>query len=219
MKSDLHIHSSCSDHSTATLEQIMARCLEEGLGCIAVTDHTTVDGARRLKDMAPFKVIIGQEVMTLDGEITGLFIEEPLAQHRPLAETVAEIRSQSGLVYIPHPCELIRFKKRLDHGALSEVIDQVDVIETFNARATIGLFNDRALALAERYGSHRGAGSDAHSAAEIGRAFVSMPDFENVDGFLDALSRGTINGSRSGLWVHIATLARKALIRLGSESP
>jgi predicted metal-dependent phosphoesterase TrpH len=222
MKVDLHVHSDYSDHSTATLDQIISKCLASGIGCIAVTDHTTVEGGTRLKEIAPFKVIVGHEVLTREGEITGLFVCETLEPNRPLGDTVAEIKSQGGLVYVPHPCERLRFKPPLRLAALVEVIDHVDIVEVFNARATLSRFNKAAEELARSWGIPGAAGSDAHSADEIGMAYVEMHDWLTSGDFLAALMAGRIEGAYSGWRVHARTVAlklRKRITRGASRGP
>jgi predicted metal-dependent phosphoesterase TrpH len=213
MKADLHVHSIYSEHSTATLDDIVQRSLDEGLDCVAVTDHRTIEGAKELKKIASFEVIIGQEVMTKHGEITGLFLRHTLEPHMSLIDTISAIKAQGGLVYVPHPFERVRFKRSLKIETLTNLLHDVDIIETFNSRTTLQRFNTKAEAFADRYGCLKAAGSDAHSAVEIGRAFVVMPDFRTSAEFLQALQDGTVHGERSGLRVHVKTMAVKLWLR------
>lgn len=209
MKADLHVHSSFSKHSTASLDQIIRRCMAERIDCVGITDHRTIEGAEELKRIAAFEVIIGQEVMTREGEITGLFLEESLQPGLSLEETVAAIKAQGGLVYVPHPFERMRVKRTLDLSALLPIIDEVDIIETFNSRATFKRYNDAAEQLAARYRRLKGAGSDAHTAEEIGRAFVIMPPFATKEEFVKSLEQGDFHGERSPWTVHLKTIALK----------
>ena len=62
------------------------------------------------------KVIVAEEVKTADqGEVIGLFIEEKIPRGLTLAETVAEIKRQGGLVYVPHPFDRMHSVPDYEH--------------------------------------------------------------------------------------------------------
>src|SRR6185437_7604547 len=50
---------------------------------LAITHHNTIAGALELRERASFPVIVGQEIDTADGELIGLFLEEPVAAGLP----------------------------------------------------------------------------------------------------------------------------------------
>ena len=103
------------------------------------------------------KVIVGEEVKTAEqGEVIGLFVEEKIPRGMSLAETVAEIRRQGGVVYVPHPFD--RLHSVPDYEHLLKVLDDVDAIEVFNPRVAIGAFNDEAAALRRQVPDRRGRG-------------------------------------------------------------
>ena len=109
-----------------------------GLGAIAVTDHNEISGALEAQRARPsgIKVIVGEEVKTADqGEVIGLFIEEQIPRGMTLQETIAEIKRQGGLVYVPHPFD--RMHAVPDYEHLLAVLDDVDAIEVFNPRVAI----------------------------------------------------------------------------------
>jgi len=111
----------------------------------------------------------------------------------PLAEVVARIRAQGGLVYVPHPFDLQRSSLGPVLPGLCERGD-VDVVEVFNAKIADRTLNDRAAAVAAAYGLPGGAGSDAHDADGVGAAWLEMPDFDGPAGFLAALPHARITG-------------------------
>ena len=81
-----------------------------------------------------------------------------------------------------------------------------EVVEVFNARLHPGRRNEPARALAARHGSLQGAGSDAHTVREVGRAWVDVPPFGHGSGaFLAALRSGVIHGTSSSHSVHLAS--------------
>jgi len=201
------------------LERIAERCLQRGINCIAVADHNTIAGAFRLKEIAPFKVIVAEVILTLVGEIMGLFLSEAVPPALSPQETISRIRDQGGLVAIPHP-----FGRSVPwhHNVLvsPEVLSQVDIIEAFNSRTPLSGSTRRAAMLAKEQGKAASAGSDAHTLAEIGRAYVQMPDFSGPEDFLASLAQGQIVGRKSSYLAHFASTWAKTRRRIsGSPYP
>ena len=169
---DLHMHTDHSHDCATPVEVLLATAREQGLGAIAVTDHNEISGAlearRQAANRAPptppappgrasVKVIVGEEVKTADqGEVIGLFIEEKIPRGLTLQETVAEIKRQGGLVYVPHPFD--RMHSVPDYEHLLTILDDVDAIEVFNPRVAIGAFNEEAVRFAAKYRIVAGAG-------------------------------------------------------------
>jgi predicted metal-dependent phosphoesterase TrpH len=200
------------------LEQIVKRCLKLGINCVAVADHNTIAGALRLREIAPFKVIVAEEILTPVGEIMGLFLSEAVPRGLSPQETISRIRSQGGLVAIPHP-----FGRSLPWNTnmltSTEVLSHVDIIETFNSRTPFSNNIARARKLAREQGKAASAGSDAHTINEIGRAYVEMPEFDGPLEFLDSLAQGKIFGQKSSYLAHFAsTWARIRKRILGDSS-
>ena len=108
IKADFHMHTHFSPDSETPPEKLVARCVEVGLSCIAVTDHNTIEGALEVERIAPFMVIVGEEVASSDGEITGLFLKEPVPKGLSPQETARRIKDQGGLVSLPHPFDRFR---------------------------------------------------------------------------------------------------------------
>lgn len=208
IKVDLHVHTSYSADSLTLLEHVVLYARRRGLGAVAITDHNTIQGALRLRRTSGFPIIVGEEVLTTRGEICGLFLENEIPAGLSPRETVRRIREQNGIVYIPHPMDRFR-GSALEPAALLEVIHDVDAIEVLNARNTLAADNRLATELAERYHLLATAGSDAHHALEIGRAYVEMPAFADRDGFLASLAQGTARGHLSWPLVHVASTYAK----------
>ena len=215
LKVDLHTHTHFSPDSEATPEAVVARCLEVGLGCIAVTDHNTIDGALAVQRLAPFPIIVGEEIRSADGEIAGLFLQEPVPPGLPAAETARLIKAQGGLVSIPHPFD--RFRRAvIGEAGLREVLPYTDIVEVFNARNTFRSSDRRAAELAQRHGLLRSAVSDAHTPYELGRAYVEMREFDGTpDDFIAALGEGRPAGRRTTPLIHCLTTLTKLKRRLG----
>ena len=107
-RADFHIHTEHSPDSTLPVRSLVRRCQAKGLGLIAVTDHNSLDGALEAREVADFPVIVGEEVTTADGELTGLFLTEPIPRGLSALETARRIKGQGGLVSIPHPFDVFR---------------------------------------------------------------------------------------------------------------
>jgi predicted metal-dependent phosphoesterase TrpH len=190
---DLHMHTDHSYDCATPVEVLLASAREQGLGAIAVTDHNEISGALEARAQAaaasaqpPVKVIVGEEVKTAsEGEVIGLFIEERIPRGLSLAETIAEIRRQGGVVYVPHPFD--RMHAVPDYEHLLEILDDVDAIEVFNPRVAIGAFNEEAVRFAAKYRLLAGAGSDSHVAQGLGSVRIRMRDFDGPDEFLASL--------------------------------
>jgi predicted metal-dependent phosphoesterase TrpH len=210
---DLHIHTCYSEDSLMTLDEVVEAALARGLGALAITDHDAIEGALTLSRMAPFPVIVGEEVDVGDGEIIGLFLQELIPPKLGAVETIARIRAQSGLVYIPHPFDNHRYP--LPEPVLRSLLHDVDAIEVLNARVTVPALNERAARFARDHAVPCGAGSDAHTPGEIGRAYVEMEPFVDRDSFLNSLARGRIGGRESGRHVHLFSTWAKMWKRTG----
>jgi len=214
IKVDLHVHTCYSPDSLTSLENVITMSVRRGLGALAITDHNSIEGALVLRGMAPFPIVVGEEIDTSEGEITGLFLEEPIPRGLTPAETVARIKEQGGLVYVPHPFDLQR-RHRLRESALRSILDDVDIFEVLNARVLWPAHNARARRFAQTHGLLMGAGSDAHTPLEIGRAYVEMAPFTNRDSFLDSLAAARVRGMLSGPHVHLFSTWAKAAKREG----
>ncbi|HEX2922869.1 MAG TPA: PHP-associated domain-containing protein [Chloroflexota bacterium] len=208
LKCDLHLHSFISSDGIMSLDTIIQTCLRRGVNCIALTDHNRFGNALELQRRAPFTVIPGEEIKTTEGEIIGLFLEREIPRGLTPRETVAEIRRQGGVVYIPHPFDRIR-KSVLARRALMEIVDDVDVIEVLNARISFKADVEEARQFALQHDILQGAGSDSHVWWELGNAYVEMPEFEGRDGFLVSLAKGTVRGKLSSPAVHLASSFNK----------
>jgi predicted metal-dependent phosphoesterase TrpH len=204
LKADLHIHTKYSMDCQTPLEKIVERCQELGINCIAIADHGTAEGALEMQKIAPFKVIVAEEIMTTEGEIMGMFLKETIKSEADSRitpqEAVRRIREQGGLVNIPHPFETFR-GSALKEKALDEIVKDIDLVEVLNSRSLFPKNSNKAKAFAVKHGLPGSAGSDAHVPDQIGKAYIEMDDFSNKEEFMRAVVRGMIMGERSGLYV------------------
>jgi PHP domain len=191
---DLHMHTDHSSDCATPVDVLLASARAAGLGAIAVTDHNEISGALDARAKAAefgVKVIVAEEVKTADqGEVIGLFIEEKIPRGMTLDETIAAIRAQGGLVYVPHPFDRLHAVPDYEH--LLAVVEDLDALEVFNARVAISAFNEEAVRFAAKYRIVGGAGSDAHVPQGLGSVRIRMRDFDGPEEFLESLRAADI---------------------------
>jgi predicted metal-dependent phosphoesterase TrpH len=204
LKADLHIHTKYSLDCQTPLDKIISRCQELGINCIAIADHGTAEGGLAMQKIAPFKVIVAEEILTTEGEIMGMFLKETIPSGITPQEAVKRIREQSGLVNIPHPFETIRGSALKDR-IIDEIAQDIDLMEVLNSRSPFPANSNKAKDFALRHNIPGGAGSDAHSIYEIGNAYIEIPEFNTKEEFLKAMRQGKIYGKRSSVFVHFVS--------------
>jgi predicted metal-dependent phosphoesterase TrpH len=191
---DLHMHTEWSHDCSIPVPELLEHAEAIGLGAIAITDHNRFGGAleavARARDR-PLTVIPGEEVKTDgQGEVIGLFLEEEIPRGLSFADTIAAIKAQGGLVYLPHPFD--RLHAIPDPRTLHRHLADIDVFEVYNARLLRESFNDEALRFARKYDLTMGAGSDAHVLPGVGTGAVRMRAFNGPEEFLVSLSGAQI---------------------------
>lgn len=202
MKIDLHCHTLYSWDCITPIEAIPPRLIEQGIRVQAITDHNAIEGALALRHLVQHEypqltIIVGEEVLTSQGEIIGLFLQEHIAPHQSAAETIQQIRAQGGLVLLPHGFDPLK-KLRLQPDVRNALKNRIDIIETFNARVNRDKWNRAAAHYAEEAGAYRSSGSDAHTLRDIGGAWVEVPrmPIETPKDLLRALENGVPVGKR-----------------------
>jgi predicted metal-dependent phosphoesterase TrpH len=214
---DLHLHTNWSHDCQIPVQDLLDHAEAQGLGAIAVTDHNVFGGAREAVERARGRdlvVIPGEEVKTADqGEVIGLFLSDEIPRGLSFGETVAAIRSQGGIVYLPHPFD--RLHAIPEPVTLHRHLAEVDVLEVYNARLLFEAYNDEALRFARKYDLTMGAGSDAHVLQGVGTGAVRMRAFDGPDDFLVSLrSAQVLRRPRSLLYLQSLKWAAQAKERV-----
>jgi predicted metal-dependent phosphoesterase TrpH/glycosyltransferase involved in cell wall biosynthesis len=186
---DLHLHTSWSHDCSIDVDDLLNHAEAQGLGAIAVTDHNAIGGALEAVGRARGRrlvVIPGEEIKTAeDGEVIGLFLREEIPAGMSFGETIDAIRTQGGLVYVPHPFD--RLHAIPSPATLHRHLAEIDVFEVYNARLLFEAYNEEALRFARKYNLTPGAGSDAHVLAGVGTGAVRMRRFSGPEEFLVSL--------------------------------
>lgn len=219
---DFHVHTVYSSDSVMDYRMLVDSCRERKIDAVAIMDHDEIRGAleyRKLSrearsrgEWAP-RILVGEEVRTTHGEICGLFIEEWIQDQRHPRETMETIRGQGGLVYIPHPFDLLKMK-RLKAKELVELEDLIDIIEVFNGKPRFPGANWMARRFLEHGKFPAAAGSDAHDPNHLGAAYVEMEDFEGPGDLIDKLWGAEVFGK---MYSPLTSAFMRYMIRRGTR--
>lgn len=171
---ELHAHSQASYDSRLKLADIITACRERGIDRLALTDHHAIRGALELRALAPELVIVGEEVMTTQGELLAYFVEKEVPHGLPPLEAIARFRDQGAVISVPHPFDRWR-SGAWREADLEAILPLVDAIEVFNSRCVFPADNTRAHAFAQHHHKLRTVGSDAHYRLELGHAVLKVP--------------------------------------------
>lgn len=202
---DLHAHTRRSKDAFTAPAVFVTRAAAAGLDRVAVTDHGRLDGALAAAALDPIRIIVGEELRCQEGvDLIGLFLREEVSNGLPVAEAAAAIHAQGGVVYAPHPyAYLTRGGERA-----ARVLAVADVVEVFNARAFVPMWNRRAAEAAVAANLPAFASSDAHFPWEIGRAWTELPAFNDAASFLTAARDARPVGQRLGSpLLHVGSMA------------
>ena len=213
---DLHCHTNASFDSLADPLAVVRAAAGRGLTHLAITDHDRIEGALRARDGAPagLTVIVGEEIRTAAGDLIALFLERAVPPGRPVAETIAAVREQGGLVGVPHPFDRLRGSMGRS-AALEAMVGLVDWVEAFNARVFGGAANEQAALLARDFGLPGVAVSDAHSTLEVGVAYTALTgDPSTPAGMLAALPSAELVTGRATYFVRLNTPLAKLVQRM-----
>ncbi|MGI9027791.1 MAG: PHP domain-containing protein [Candidatus Saccharimonadales bacterium] len=174
LKLDLHTHSIASPDGGLTMRDYKQALKNKQLDYIAITDHNTIAFALLANRTLGDRIIIGEEIMTTEGEIIGLYLQRPVAAGLSPKDTIAAIRQQNGIVYIPHPFETLRSGLQL--STMERIKDHIDIVETFNGRALSKKVTQQAAAWARERGKSVAASSDAHGRLGWRKTYTLIDD-------------------------------------------
>jgi len=217
MKVEFHCHTVYSKDSLMAPESLLARCRQRGIDRVVVTDHNTIRGAARAKELDPERVIIGEEIMTTGGELLAAFVleEVPAGLHPQAA--IDRLRQQGAFISVSHPFDRFREGswRRRD---LLRILPEVDAIEVYNSRCWLPAFNQTAMAFAKEHQMAGTVGSDAHAAFELGRSVLLIDRFDDAGQLRVALRSATSILAWSPPWFHMASRYATAVKRIRAKT-
>ena len=204
LKIDMHMHSRDSFDCRSDPAELLKEAKRKGIGRIAITDHNRLGISLEMAKDFPEEIIPGEEVKTSEGvDLIGLYLSEEIPKGTSLRKTCSIIKEQGGISYLPHP--YARGKGGSGRYA-KEMGKLVDIVEVFNSRLHPVTLNSLAEELADSCSKLRGAGSDAHTVGEVGRAYVEVERHSNdPKSLLAALEFSQVRGVESSRIVHLAS--------------
>lgn len=183
-KADLHVHSIFSYDGFNKPEMIVKQASKIGLDVIAITDHDNIKGAisaQKFENKYGVEVVIGEEVLTNEGEILGLFLKEEVKPGKTLKETIKIVHDQEGIVIIPHPFSFFPLTRpaigvKLLYSLLKEKNLLPEGMEVLNSMPSAKLSSKKSRRLNEKiFNFAEVAGSDAHIEKHIGMGITLFP--------------------------------------------
>ena len=184
------------------IPRLLTTCRKKGLQRLVITDHNTIEGALQAQILDPQIFIIGEEILTRQGELLGIFVKESVPAGLSAIETVQMLRDQGSFISVSHPFDALR-KGHWNLDDLLEIIAYIDAIEVFNSRCLSPQSNQQAMDFAREHNLLATVGSDAHSLSEVGSATLTLPEFNGPASLRQALVNAQSRVRLSSLWVHI----------------
>lgn len=200
---ETHCHTNASGDCRVRPEDIVVAARRKGVDRLIITDHNSIKGALRAKEIDPELVIVGEEILTEKGELLAAFVTEEVPRDLPPLEAIRRLQEQGAFISVSHPFDPRRSGWSLRD--MEELVSLVDAIEVFNARNIRPAYNERAAAFAKLHKLPGTAGSDAHTLLEVGRATMQLPAFTDADSMRAGMAQVTYRTRSSGLWIRLAS--------------
>ena len=210
---ELHTHTAVSRDSLLAPAALVRASRAKGLGRVAVTDHNRLGGALAAHTLAPDLIILGEEIMTAQGELLGYFMREEIPGGLAPAETIARLRAQGAVISVSHPFDRLR-RGAWREADLAAILPDVDALEVFNSRCIYPEDNTRALAFAREHAKLGTVGSDAHAAIELGYAALRMAPVNTPAEFLAALAGAEHLTRLSSPFIHFVSAWAKVWTKI-----
>jgi len=201
---EFHCHTVASKDSLTRPVNLIRAARKKGLDRLIITDHNSIAGAREAQVIDPELVVVGEEIMTTQGEILAAFVQEEIPAGLSPMQTLKLLKEQGAFISVSHPFDEWR-KGGWREKDLLEIIPQVDAIEIFNSRCMDARFNQRALAFAKKHNLAGTVGSDAHATFEVGRSVVMLDPFDGAEGMRRVIRAAKYKTKLSPWWVHFVS--------------
>lgn len=203
LKVEFHCHTCYSKDSLVELEDLIATARRVGLDRVVVTDHNTIRGALKARELAPDLIIVGEEILTTQGELLAFFIEQEIPKMLEPEDAIERLRAQGAFISVSHPFDRRRYGWA--QADLERITPLVDAIEVFNSRCQVRILNRMALAYAEKHHLAGTVGSDAHTLNELGRSLLELLPFNSADELRQVLPQARAVTQLSSPFIHISS--------------
>ncbi len=217
LKVEFHCHSMASRDSLSRPIDLVATARRRGLDRLMVTDHNTIKGALEAHRLDPELVVVGEEVLTLDGELLAYYVQDEIPRGLVPEDAIHILRQQGAFISVPHPFDRGRHGWELED--LLRIIPLVDAIEVFNSRSHVPIYNDQAAAFAKAHSLAVTVGSDAHTLDEVGRSILTLPAFSSADELRQVIRQGIAVTQLSSPSVHFSSFWARVVKGFSKRAP
>jgi predicted metal-dependent phosphoesterase TrpH len=199
---EFHCHTYASKDSLTRPADLIVAARRKGIDRLIVTDHNSIAGAQDAKVIDPELVIVGEEIMTTQGEILAAFVQEEIPAGLSPQETIRQLKEQGAFISVSHPFDRLR-EGGWQGNDLLEILPLVDAIEVYNSRCMFPRFNRRAELFARKHKIAGTVGSDAHAAFEVGRSLMVLEKFQDSEELRRIIGNGIPRVNWSPPWFHL----------------
>ncbi len=203
LKAEFHCHSIASRDSLSRPADLIDTARRRGLGRLMVTDHNTIRGAQEAHQLDAELVVVGEEILTLDGELLAYYVTDEIPRGLVPEDAIRMLRQQGAFISVPHPFD--RGRHGWELADLKRIVPLVDAIEVFNSRSHLPAYNDQSAAFAKEHSLAVTVGSDAHTLGEVGRSTLTLPAFNSADELRQVIRQGIPETRISSPWVHFGS--------------
>jgi predicted metal-dependent phosphoesterase TrpH len=204
LRVEFHCHTNASRDSLTSPNTLVEACRRKGIERVVITDHNTIAGARAAQALDPELVIVGEEIMTTQGEILAAFVREEIPRGLTPQETIRRLQEQEAFISVSHPFDRLR-SGGWQEANLLQILPQVDAIEVYNSRCMLPGFNREARRFAAKHGVAETVGSDAHAAFELGRSLLLLEPFEDSESLRRVIGTARQKVKWSPPWFHFSS--------------
>ncbi len=188
MRFDLHVHTSFSDCSDLTIEQIINNAQGHGLDGVCITDHDTMSARSELEEGIQANglvAIFGMEYEAREGHFLLFGIGNDLPPGLTAIDMLRKVEERGGVTIAAHP---FRRGMSVDTSVLRD--DLCNIVETINGR-NARHENLSARELCRKRNLIACGGSDAHELDELGRVVTVFDNpIGGVADFIRELKKG-----------------------------
>ena len=204
IKLEFHCHTHASKDSLTLPADLVLAAWRKGIDRVIITDHNSITGAREAQAIDPKLIIVGEEIMTTQGEILAAFVQEEIPRHLTPHETIRRLKEQGAFISVSHPFDELR-KGGWEENDLLEILPFVDAIEVYNSRCMFPRFNRRAGLFAQKHNIAGTVGSDAHAAFELGRSVLLLDQFTGPQELRQVIGKAKMRVKWSPWWFHLVS--------------
>jgi predicted metal-dependent phosphoesterase TrpH len=201
---DFHCHTRYSKDSLVSIPDLLTACDHKHIDKLVITDHNTIAGALEAIRLAPQRFVVGEEIMTLQGELLAFFLQEQVPPCLPAQQTIDLLHAQGAFISVSHPFDKLR-QGHWHQQDLIDILPGIHAIEMFNSRCLSPQYNLRAIIFAQQHHLLGTVGSDAHTLGEVGAATLTLPEFHDTASLRSALSLAEPHTRMSPFWVHFSS--------------